>query len=85
MLWAHELAHVEQFRAGSAAFSLRYVRNWRKLECEADRRAILWSQTHQIGNQDPAPGSYQPDPICLKEVTENRDVGIPVLRANSTD
>ncbi|MDO8408780.1 MAG: DUF4157 domain-containing protein [Phenylobacterium sp.] len=40
-LWAHELAHVEQYRRmGLNGFALRYVTDWRLLEAQASSRAF---------------------------------------------
>ena len=40
-LWAHELAHVEQYRRmGLDGFALRYVTDWRLLEAQASSRAF---------------------------------------------
>ena len=40
-LWAHELAHMEQYRRlGTEGFAARYVSDWRALESEANRRAF---------------------------------------------
>jgi len=39
-LWAHELAHIEQYRRwGVDNFAKRYVRNYEAVEAEANRRA----------------------------------------------
>ena len=39
-LWAHELAHIEQYRAwGVDDFTKRYVRNFEAIEAAANRRA----------------------------------------------
>lgn len=40
-LWAHELAHVEQYRRyGVQGFAQRYAQDWRALEREANSRAF---------------------------------------------
>ncbi|MDP2228052.1 MAG: DUF4157 domain-containing protein [Moraxellaceae bacterium] len=40
-LWAHELAHMEQYRRlGTEGFAESYVSDWRTLESEANRRAF---------------------------------------------
>lgn len=40
-LWAHELAHMEQYRRlGTDGFAARYASDWRGLEAEANRRAF---------------------------------------------
>ena len=40
-LWAHELAHVEQYqRLGVDGFARAYARDWRRLEAEASARAF---------------------------------------------
>ncbi len=40
-LWAHELAHVEQYRRyGIDGFARRYAADWRALEAEANARAF---------------------------------------------
>ncbi|MBU2136882.1 MAG: DUF4157 domain-containing protein, partial [Alphaproteobacteria bacterium] len=40
-LWAHELAHMEQYRRlGAQGFAARYAADWRALEAEANRRAF---------------------------------------------
>jgi len=40
-LWAHELAHMEQYRRmGLDGFALRYVTDWRLLEAQASSRAF---------------------------------------------
>jgi len=40
-LWAHELAHMEQYRRlGTQGFAARYAADWRGLEAEANRRAF---------------------------------------------
>jgi hypothetical protein len=40
-LWAHELAHMEQYRRlGTQGFAARYAADWRALEAEANRRAF---------------------------------------------
>lgn len=40
-LWAHELAHVEQYRRyGIDGFARRYATDWRALEAEANARAF---------------------------------------------
>ncbi|MDP1874509.1 DUF4157 domain-containing protein [Phenylobacterium sp.] len=40
-LWAHELAHMEQYRRlGTERFAARYVSDWRELEAQANRRAF---------------------------------------------
>ena len=40
-LWAHELAHVEQYRRyGIDGFARRYAADWRSLEAEANARAF---------------------------------------------
>lgn len=40
-LWAHELAHVEQYRRyGVDGFARRYAEDWRALETEASQRAF---------------------------------------------
>jgi len=40
-LWAHELAHMEQYRRlGTEGFAASYVSDWRVLESEANRRAF---------------------------------------------
>lgn len=39
-MWAHELAHVEQYRhMGINGFAAAYIADWRKIEREATRRA----------------------------------------------
>jgi hypothetical protein len=48
-LWAHELAHVEQYRAwGIDNFTKRYIRDFNAVEAEANQRAnefMSWRQT----------------------------------------
>lgn len=40
-LWAHELAHMEQYRRmGLDGFAVRYVTDWRLLEAQASSRAF---------------------------------------------
>ena len=40
-LWAHELAHMEQYRRlGAQGFAARYAADWQALEAEANRRAF---------------------------------------------
>ncbi|MDP2214947.1 DUF4157 domain-containing protein [Phenylobacterium sp.] len=40
-LWAHELAHMEQYRRmGVNGFAARYASDWRELEAQANRRAF---------------------------------------------
>lgn len=52
-LWAHELAHVEQYDAwGVAGFAARYVLDWAAVEREAEERAVAyvaWAQSRRAG------------------------------------
>lgn len=54
-LWAHELAHVEQFdRMGIAGFAHRYSGDWRRIEQEANTKARrIVEQTVQLASADP--------------------------------
>lgn len=65
-LWAHELAHIEQYRRwGIDNFAKRYVRNYEAVEAEANRRAdefMNWRARRlaQAGGPAPLP---QPAPM----------------------
>jgi hypothetical protein len=69
-LWAHELAHVEQYRAwGIDNFTKRYIRDFNAVEAEADRRAnefISWRQANAASDSSqsgfPLPPASSPSP-----------------------
>ena len=51
-MWAHELAHVEQYRRmGVDGFAAAYITDWRAIEREATRRADrVTAAIRQAGN-----------------------------------
>ncbi len=56
-LWAHELAHVEQYRSwGIDDFTKRYIRDYNAVENEAERRAqefLAWRRDRQAQANPP--------------------------------
>ena len=62
-LWAHELAHVEQYRAwGIDDFTKRYIRDFNSVENEAERRAqefLAW-RNQRMGPPNQPPNWSQP-------------------------
>ena len=73
-LWAHELAHMEQYRRlGTEGFAARYVSDWRALESEANRRAF--AITADIRTRRGARAS--PVSAVVDRVGEMLDMGDP--------
>lgn len=73
-LWAHELAHMEQYRRlGTEGFAARYVSDWRTLEAEANRRAFA------ITADIRARRAARPSPVTalVDTLTEMLDRGEP--------
>lgn len=73
-LWAHELAHMEQYRRlGTEGFAARYVSDWRTLEAEANRRAFA------ITADIRARRAARPSPVAavMDTITEMLDRGEP--------
>lgn len=73
-LWAHELAHMEQYRRlGTEGFAARYVSDWRTLEAEANRRAFA------ITADIRARRAARPSPVAamVDTLTEMLDRGEP--------
>lgn len=66
-LWAHELAHVEQYRAwGIDDFTKRYIRDYNAVEDAAERRAqefLAWRQRRS--QTPPTPG--QGGSVCVTQ------------------
>jgi hypothetical protein len=67
-LWAHELAHIEQYRRwGIDDFTKRYIRDYAAVEAEANRRAdefMNWRTRRMAANTGPAPMPQpQPQPM----------------------
>jgi Domain of unknown function (DUF4157) len=61
-LWAHELAHVEQYRAwGIDDFTKRYIRDYAAIENEANRRAdeFMAFRNRRISQMPPQPIQQQ--------------------------
>lgn len=73
-LWAHELAHMEQYRRlGTEGFAARYVSDWRALESEANRRAF--AITADIRARRAARAS--PVSAVVDTLSEMLDMGAP--------
>lgn len=69
-LWAHELAHVEQYRAwGIDDFTKRYIRDYNDVEAAAERRAqefLAWrdQRISRATVQQPGPSPQSGGTVC---------------------
>lgn len=73
-LWAHELAHMEQYRRlGTQGFAARYAGDWRALEAEANRRAFA------ITADIRARRAARPSPVAtaMDSIAEMLDLSAP--------
>ena len=70
-LWAHELAHMEQYRRlGTEGFAARYVSDWRALESEANRRAFAITADIRAARASPVSA-------VVDTLSEMLDMGAP--------
>ena len=78
-LWAHELAHVEQYqRLGVDRFSLQYLANWQGLEAAASQRAYSVTGDIRARRSTAArSGESAPDPAGLIAGAPSRPAPAP--------
>lgn len=72
-LWAHELAHVEQYqRLGVDGFARAYARDWRRLEAEANARAFaVTAKIREARAAAPSPMAAAADRVGRMITTED--------------
>lgn len=77
-LWAHELAHVEQYRRwGVDGFATRYAADWASVEREATRRADEVIDEIRRRRAEAAQSEASPSPATEPEPVEDTPVTPP--------
>jgi len=64
-IWAHELTHVDQYRAGAHSFAVQYARNWRSVEDPAYAKGdgfVAWQQQGHTSSPTPVAWPQQAQP-----------------------